>query len=152
MPPGKYFGRERDEGLLRISVDMPYKATKKTKSFCFDHKVVASGDDFHHCNSSLLDSDLNDPNRRYVTTPILAGTIAPKGAPRGSGEWRSELFRPNPRHNALKKFEKIKIRRISYFFNKIDQPVEIYVDNIGDTTDNVSIVPLWKDGGEAEPI
>ena len=152
VPPGKYFGRERDEGLLRISVDMPYKATKKTKSFCFDHKVVASGDDFHHCNSYLLDSSLDDPNRRYVTTPILAGTIAPKGAPRGSGEWRSELFRPNPRHNALKKFEKIKIRRISYFFNKIDRPVEICVDNIGDTTDNVSIVPLWKDGGEAEPI
>ena len=39
---------------------------------------------------------------------------------------------------------------ISFFFTGITKPVEIYLDNIGDTAGNDSIVPLWKAGKEEE--
>ena len=34
----------------------------------------------------------------------------------------------------------------------IDAPVELYVDNIGDTQENCSELPEWTVGNEAEPI
>ena len=147
VPPGKYRGRHRDEGYLRISLDMPYKATKKTRSFCFEHMLVAAAEDFSHCNSYILDSDLNDPNRRYATTPIGISRAADKIVL----NWRSELYVPKVSNN-IKKFSRVKSRRISYFFKKIDHPVEIRVDNIGDSDDGISPTPVWKEGGEAEPI
>ena len=42
-------------------------------------------------------------------------------------------------------------RRISYFFTSVDAPVEIYIDNIGETSEKVSVMPEWTLGSEAEP-
>ena len=52
----------------------------------------------------------------------------------------------------MKKVTMTNSRRISFFFTAIDRPLEIRVDDIGDTVGEISPVPLWKEGGEAEPI
>jgi len=41
-------------------------------------------------------------------------------------------------------------RVISFFFDKLEHPVEIYVDNIGDTAEDISTTPLWKEGTYSE--
>ena len=45
-----------------------------------------------------------------------------------------------------------KYRKVSFFFTEVDAPVEIYIDNIGDTGEDISVMPLWKVGTEAEPM
>ena len=58
----------------------------------------------------------------------------------------------NVHERTMKKVTMTNSRRISFFFTAIDRPLEIRVDNIGDTVGEISAVMLWKEGGEAEPI
>ena len=41
---------------------------------------------------------------------------------------------------------------MSFFFSKLEHPVEIYLGAVGDLKGEVSPTPLWKAGTEAEPI
>ena len=52
----------------------------------------------------------------------------------------------------LKDLTKTKYRRLSFFFYRIDAPVVLCVDNIGDTREECSEMPEWTVGTEAEPI
>ena len=52
----------------------------------------------------------------------------------------------------LTDYSLVKERKISYFFHRIAHPVEIRIDNIGDTAEVLSSVPVWEKGREAEPI
>ena len=43
-------------------------------------------------------------------------------------------------------------RSISFFFKKIDAPVEIRIDNIGFAPKDFSSAPWWKPGEEGDPL
>ena len=44
------------------------------------------------------------------------------------------------------------LRRVSFFFTDIKKPVEIRIDNIGDSPDAVTTLPPWSEAREAEII
>ena len=145
VTPGKYSGRKVDEGLLRLSVDMPYSVPKGTKAFTVDHKLVFSGEGFSHANDYLIETaETPKPDTRYRMQ-----RLSPK--PR----WSRDIVPITVRSNTdypLKDLTQTKYRRLSFFFKAIDAPVELYVDNIGDTQEECSSMSEWFLGGEAEPI
>ena len=52
----------------------------------------------------------------------------------------------------LKDVTKTQYRRLSFFFKRIDAPVEIYVDNIGNLKTGFSFAPLWCTDQEGDPL
>ena len=50
-----------------------------------------------------------------------------------------------------KKLARANLRRLSFFFKAVRTPVEIRIGRLGDTPDEFSTAPLWKEHGEAEP-
>ena len=145
VTPGEYTGRKTDEGLLRLSVDMPYSVPKGTKAFTVDHKLVFSGRGFSHANEYLIETD----QKPKPDTLYRMQRLSPKP------QWVRDIIPITVRSNTdypLKDLTKTKYRRLSFFFYKMDAPVELYVDNIGDTRENCSEMPEWTVGTEAEPI
>lgn len=139
IPQGKYRGQAKDYGFLRLSLSMPYRMPAGTKAPVLDHRIAAAPGEFHHGMEYLLDAPLGTQRhgRMYRFE--------------SSSEWKRELRgnfrdvdRPMPDITATR------CRVISFFFDKLEHPVEIYVDNIGDTAEDVSAVPLWKDGSYSE--
>ena len=146
VTPGRYSGRKTDEGLLRLSVDMPYSVPEGTKAFTVEHKFVFNGSGFSHANEYLVETDPAHvkPDTRYRMQLLSPGP-----------HWRRDLIPITARSNTdypLKDLTKTKYRRLSFFFYRIDAPLELYVDNIGDTRENCSEMPEWTVGTEAEPI
>ena len=43
-----------------------------------------------------------------------------------------------------------KYRRISFFFKRLDKPVEIYLDNIGETLSDWQFAPRWSPDNERD--
>ena len=145
VTPGEYSGRKTDEGLLRVSVDLPYSVPKGTKAFTVDHKLVFGGLGFSHANDYLIETD----QKPKPDTLYRMQRLSPKS------RWSRDIVPITVRSNTdypLKDLTKTKYRRLSFFFNKIDAPLELYVDNIGDTTENCSEMSEWFVGTEAEPI
>ena len=146
VAPGRYSGRKSDEGLLRLSVDMPYSVPAGTKAFTVEHKLVFKGKGFSHANEYLLDTD---PAHVKPDTRYRNQLLSPKP------HWHREITPITARSNSghqLTDLTRTKYRRLSFFFNSIDAPVELYVDNIGDTSENCSEMPEWTFGNEAEPM
>ena len=97
--------------------------------------------------SSLSAGVLSYDNFGRDGVPVLIPAVQVAGP-----EWTCASFPAFSRWSRLKKHpEYIKKRRLSYFFRKIDRPVEIYVDYFGDNTVNCTALPLWKEGRELEP-
>ena len=147
FPAGNYKGRDRDGGYVRVDVAMPYTVAKGTKALVVDHKMVTTGVGFSHANDYLVDrvegkgADAKAAYRMF------------KLAPRGS--WTRETIPCTGRTDAtnpMKDLTQTKFRKVSFFFNEVDAPVEIYIDNIGDTKSAVSNMPFWKPGAEGEPM
>ena len=76
--------------------------------------------------------------------------------PLSPAQWRRHIVPFNQRGNHESRIDslgKVKSCRMSFFLrNTISAPIEIYVDNIGCSETNLSLVNPWKEGGEAEPI
>ena len=147
LPPGHYSGRAMDEGLIRVSVDLPYRVAPEERAIVADVRVVNSAEDHVRCSIYLLDHDMSYPkNRMYRIYPL-----ADIGA-----KWRrycASLEQRGNKTDRLKKLADARFCRVSFFLgNTVHKPVEIYVDNIGCSNSDISSVPLWKEGGEAEPI
>ena len=148
VPPGKYLGDTRDEKYIRISVDLPYKVPKSARSLAVDYKMGFAKDaGFSHASDYLLVADLVNPVGKPYRVYHLS--VDPDG---GWGSACNPLDARNVHERTMKKVTMTNSRRISFFFTAIDRPLEIRVDNIGDTVGEISPVMLWKEGGEAEPI
>ena len=145
ITPGEYTGRKSDEGLLRVSVDMPYSVPEGTKAFTVDHKLVFSGQGFSHANDYLIETD----KKPKPDTLYRMQRLSPKP------HWSRDIIPITVRSNTdypLTDLTRTKYRRLSFFFYKIDAPVVLYIDNIGDTKEECSEMPEWTVGSEAEPI
>ena len=118
---------------------------KGTKALVADHKLVFDGSGFNHSNDYLSEAASN-PNEATLYRQ-LRRTPGP--------QWRREIVpvwvRTNT-NNKLTDLTQTKSRNLSFFFREIDAPVELFIDNIGDTSENCSEMPEWTVGNEAEPI
>ena len=138
IPPGKYEGIGKDHNLVRVDVYMPYRIAKGTKALALDHRIVCDPKDFSRSWEYLFNGP---PPKRHAKMYGFRPTEFWKRELRGNGR-----FGRKP----LRVITNTRYRMISFFFTGITKPVEIYLDNIGDTAGNHSIVPLWKAGMEEE--
>ena len=144
--PGDYSVKHGDEGYMRISVDLPYTINKGAAATTFDHKMVYNGTGFSHGNHYIIDriSLKADPKAYFRANKFIPGA-----------NWVREIvpLAERSQSNLLYLHDPLltRYRRISFFFKNIDAPVEIYVDNIGETKEHVSMMPEWMLGAEAEP-
>ncbi len=146
VPKGEYTGRQEDASYLRISIDLPYSIAKGTKAVLLDHRLVAAKTGFSFANNYLVDriSPVADPAAHY-----LNHRMSP------TNKWTQEIIPLWARSDGQPKLTDptaTQYRRISFFFKSIDDTTEIYIDNIGDTTLDISTMPEWKRGTEQEPI
>ena len=147
FPAGKYMGEGRDGGYVRVDVAMPYDIAKESRALVLDHRMVTTAAGFSHANDYLVDVvetvGANDKAayRVFKVSPSERWT-------RGITPLDVRMNSSNP----LKDVTKTKFRKVSFFFNEVDAPVEIYVDNIGDTKSKISTMPMWREGAEGEPI
>ena len=148
VPAGTYSGRKQDDGLIRVSVDMPFVVKKGEKCITVETKVVRHGDDQIRGSFYILDNVLEYKKpRKYRMYGI---------EPLSPAQWRRHIVPFNQRGNhesRIDSLRKVKSCRMSFFIhNRISAPIEIYVDNLGCSETNLSLVNPWKEGGEAEPI
>ena len=143
VPPGKYAGRKSDLGLLRISVDLPYRLAPGAAARGLDFKVTA-GKGFSHANDYLLDSDPPSENSKLRSKRFLG----PYGIERADGKWRRLLLpfwlRDQSGARKMKNPADTRYRRVSFFFRSIDEPAEIRVDNLCDAGKGLSFLPPWS--------
>ena len=147
FPAGNYKGHDRDGGYVRVDVAMPYSVAKGTKSLVFDHRMVTTGKGFSHSNDYIVDQV--EDGRASAKAYYRLYSFKP------TAEWTRSITPLNGRSNStnhLNDVTRTKFRKVSFFFNEVDAPVEIYIDNIGDTESNVSNMPMWKEGTEGEPM
>ena len=148
VPAGNYRGEARDGGFIRLDLNMPYSVAKDTKALVIDHKIVTSAKGFSHANNYFIDrvSVFADPEACFRANKLAV-----------NGKWTRDIIATPyvAEGNApllLKNLADTKYRKVSFFFHEIDAPVEIYIDTIGDTCVEMSSMPLWKVGTEAEPM
>ena len=147
FPAGNYRGHDRDGGYIRVDVTMPYSVAKGTKSLVLDHRMVMNGKGFSHSNDYLVDqiersgASAKARYRLYSFKP--------------SDRWARSITPLDVRStstNHLKDLTQTKFRKVSFFFNEVDAPVEIRIGIIGDTNSDISNMPMWSEGTEGEPM
>ncbi len=142
IPPGHYHRREMDKGYLRLTVALPvYTVPEGTRVAMLDCRLVAAAGDFSHANDYFTGAGERG-KRKYRMYPFRVGP-----------EWsRIFSFTPATGEFTLKKLTDTRRRSLGFFFHDITAPVEIRIGQMGDSTENYSPTPLWKEGTEAEPI
>ena len=155
IPPGEYTGRAADLGLLRISVDIKnYRVPAGTGGITSDVKLCLNGSGgFSHANDYIIESFSPEVKNPRFRSQRIFGHF---GYAQLEGKWQRislpfslSRFQGKP---MLKDVTRTRFRRISFFFKRIDEPVEIYVDNIGNLKKGFSSAPLWSTDSEADPL
>ena len=147
FPAGNYKGHDRDGGYVRVDVAMPYSVAKGTKSLVLDHRMVTGGKGFSHSNDYLVDQI--EDGKASAKAYYRLYSFKP------SDRWARSITPLDVRSastNHLKDVTRTKFRKVSFFFNEVDAPVEIYIGIIGDTKSAISNMPMWREGTEAEPM
>ena len=155
VPPGEYKGRSADLGYLRISVDIKnYTVPRGAGGITSDVKLCLNGGKgFSHANDYIIESFAPEVrNPRFRSQRIFG----PFGYAQLEGKWQRislpfSLSRFQGKPN-LDDVTKTRYRRLSFFFKRIDAPVEIYVDNIGNLKKGFSAAPPWTTDQEADPL
>lgn len=155
IPPGEYKGRKTDLGYLRISVDIKgYTVPPGTGGITSDVKLCLNGGTgFSHANDYIIESYSPEVRNPKFRSQRIFG---PFGYAQLEGKWQRislpfnlSRFKGSPH---LDDVTKTRYRRLSFFFKRIDAPVEIYVDNIGNLKQGFSFAPLWCTDQEADPL
>ena len=147
VPPGDYQGNQGDEGYARISLEMPYRVKKSVRSLVVDLKVETTGTGYHFGNLYLRAADMSVKGAGFQMYALGKDT---------NNQWERKFFAVNQRGNMeqrMKKASQARFYRLCFFLDKqIDAPIEIRVGNIGTSVDCIAPAPMWKEGGEAEPL
>ena len=140
--PGDYRGIAADNGFLSISLEFPCAVPKGTQGLFTDVRLTSAvPTDFSHANDYLQGEGTS--GHRDLRVFLF----------RPDAHWRRDIHSKwNGGHRAMKDVTGTRTRMIRFFFRRITGPVEIRLGLIGDTTENISTVPLWQEGTEAEPI
>ena len=155
IPPGEYRGRKVDLGYLRISVDIKdYTVPAGTHGITSDFKLcLHGGEGFSHANDYIIESFDPAVKNPHFRSQRIFGHF---GYAFVEGKWQRitlPFYLRNFKSNRmLKDVTKTQYRRLSFFFKRIDAPVEIYVDNIGNLKAGFSFAPPWCTDQEADPL
>ena len=155
VPPGEYRGRKADLGFLRISVDIKgYNIPAGTHGITSDFKVcLHGGNGFSHANDYIIESFDPAVKNPHFRSQRIFGHF---GYAFVESKWQRitlPFYLRNFKSNRmLKDVTRTQYRRLSFFFKRIDAPVEIYVDNIGNLKKGFSFAPLWCTDQEAAPL
>ena len=143
IPGGKYrTGEKQDGGYLRVTVRIPCRLEKGTKSLVFDGILKAKPEDFSRCNIYLQsEGDAESRSRRVYH--LL--TLRPQWTRTFNSYWTKE-------GKVLKDITQARYAAVSFFFRDITEPVEIRIGDLGGSELPISSAPVWVEGGEAEPI
>ena len=142
IPAGKYRGVEHDAGYLRVDVSFADRVPSANCNVVTEYRVAAASGSFSHCNVYLYGE--GSPDRRLFRAYYLPVPKTPEWQRDFSSVWSKEGKR------VLTELADARFRKISFFFRSLDRGAEIRLGMIGDTTVNVSEVPVWREGREAE--
>ena len=154
IPAGEYTGHQADGRFLRVDVTIPrLKVTPDMGARTADIRLsLNGGKGFSHAQDYLT---LVRPGRRNLfRNRILYGTF---GYAPLEGRWQRMtmpfwMIKKHGGNQWLKDPYLANRRTISFFFRKIDAPVEIRIDNIGFAPKGVSSAPWWRVGEEGDPL
>ena len=143
IPPGKYSGEKQDLKMVRVDIFMPYTVPKGTWAIGLDHRIVCDPRDYVR-SWEYISVGSNSKKLRSQQYRFLS-----------SSSWKRELrsWHMYVEGSAPKMLDLVdaRARKISYFFNGITSPVEIYVGCIFDTAEpDLTIMPPWKVGTEED--
>ncbi len=140
VPPAINGGRGTiaDNGYIRVSIDMPYTIEPGTKAVSVRCRVSASAfPGINHVNDYLMHKD----NEHYWFCEVVPSTV-----------WRTASTPFARSHRATKPYDdktQTALRRISFFFKRVPETVEIWLDDFADSPDEVW--KTWVAGDEEEP-
>ena len=154
IPAGEYTGHQAVGRFLRVDVTIPrLKVTPDMGARTMDILLsLNGGKGFSHAQDYLTLVRPGKPN--MFRNRILYGTF---GYAQLEGKWQRMTmpFWMVKKHGGsqwLKDPYLANRRTISFFFRKIDAPVEIRIDNIGFAPKGFSSAPWWKVGEEGDPL
>ena len=142
IPAGKYRGIKHDAGYLRVDVNFADRVPSENCNMVTEYRIVAAPGSFSHCNVYLHGEGPAD--RRLFRAYYLPVPKTDEWQRDFSSVWSKEGKR------VLTELADARSRKISFFFRNIDGGAEIRLGMIGDATVDVSEVPPWCEGREAE--
>ena len=154
IPAGKYTGHQVEGHYLRVDVTIPHvEVTPDMGARTMDIRFsINGGKGFHHAHDYL--TQVRPGQKNLFRNRLLYGTF---GFAQLEGKWQRMTmpFWMVKKHDGsqwLKDPYLANRRTISFFFKKIDAPVEIRIDNIGFAPKGFSSAPWWKPGEEGDPL
>ena len=154
IPKGDYTGHQADGRFLRVDVTIPeLKVTPEMGARTADIRLsLNGGKGFSHAQDYL--TQVRPGKKNLFRNRILYGTF---GYALLDGKWQRMTmpFWMVKKHGGSQWLTDPYLanrRTISFFFRKIDAPVEIRIDNIGFAPKGFSSAPWWKVGEEGDPL
>jgi hypothetical protein len=154
IPAGEYTGHQVEGYYLRVDVTIPHvEVTQDFGARTMDIMLsLNGGKGFHHAHDYL--TQVRPGKKDLFRNRILYDTF---GYARLDGKWQRMtmpfwMIKKHASPHWLKDPYKANRRTISFFFNSIDAPVEIRIDNIGFAPKGFSSAPWWRVGEEADPL
>ena len=154
IPAGKYSGHQADGRFLRVDVTIPrLEMTPDMGARTADILLsLNGGKGFSHAQDYL--TQVRPGKKNMFRNRILYGTF---GYAHLEGKWQRLtmpfwMVKKHGGNQWLKDPYLANRRTISFFFRKIDAPVEIRIDNIGFAPKGFSSAPWWKVGEEGDPL
>ena len=154
IPAGKYTGHQVEGHYLRVDVTIPHvEVTPDMGARTMDIRFsINGGKGFHHAHDYL--TQVRPGQKDLFRNRLLYGTF---GFAQLEGKWQRMtmpfwMVKKHASPQWLKDPYKANRRTISFFFKKIDAPVEIWIDNIGFAPKGFSSAPWWKPGEEGDPL
>jgi len=154
IPAGEYTGHQVEGHYLRVDVTIPHvEVAPDFGARTMDIMLsLNGGKGFHHASDYLT---LVRPGKKNLyRNRILYGTF---GWAQLEGKWQRMtmpfwMVKKHASPQWLKDPYQANRRTISFFFNSIDAPVEIRIDNIGFAPKGFSSAPWWRVGEEGDPL
>ena len=147
LPPGDYRGSAADGRFVRLNVDVPNSLGKNAKALFADYFLDDPGHMLDHIGDYLIRNDPDQKKFDFHSMPVWA--VEKTWTRDIHAFWQmTTVFRDK---DLYKKLARADLRRLSFFFTAVKTPVEIRIGSLGDTPDEFSTAPLWKEHGEAEP-
>ena len=154
IPAGDYTGHQADGRFLRVDVTIPHlEVTPEMGARTADILLsLHGGTGFSHAQDYL--TQVRPGKKNLFRNRILYGTF---GYALLDGKWQRMtmpfwMVKKHGGNQWLKDPYLADRRTISFFFRKIDAPVEIRIDNIGFAPKGFSSAPWWKVGEEGDPL
>ena len=140
VPPGV---ANNTNPYVRVSIDMPYRISPGCKGLVKDCRL-SHLEGFSHSMEYLNTRNpgpIMEGNARFWSKKTYA-----------DDHWNTTVasLLDKPTECDLDDKSLAKTRRISFFFKRLDKPVEIYLDNIGETLSDWQFAPRWSPDNERD--